>query len=178
MKFSETELGSVYTIELEPIGDDRGFFSRFWCRKELDEQGLFFEIAQINTSYNANAGTVRGFHYQRDPHSETKIVACTSGRVFDVAVDVRPNSPTYLNWFGAELSAENNRLLYIPAGFAHGYQALEDDSRMLYLISEFYAPDFESGLRYNDPAIGVAWPQEVTSVSDKDSKWALTADIS
>jgi len=178
MKFSETKLGGVHTIELEPIGDERGFFSRFWCCKELEAQGLFFEIAQINTSYNANAGTVRGFHYQRDPHAEAKIVACTSGRVFDVAVDVRPDSPTYLNWFGAELSAENNRLLYIPAGFAHGYQALEDDSRMLYLISEFYAPDFESGLRYDDPAIGVAWPHEITSVSDKDSKWALTADTS
>ena len=177
MKFQETTLSGVYTIELEPIGDARGYFSRFWCRRELQEQGLCFELAQINTSYNAHAGTVRGFHYQRDPHAEIRIVACTSGKAYDVAVDVRPDSATYLNWFGAELSADNHRLLCIPAGFAHGYQALEDDTRMLYLISEFYAPDSEDGLRYDDPAIGVSWPHEVTSVSDKDTKWPLVGDM-
>jgi dTDP-4-dehydrorhamnose 3,5-epimerase len=176
MKFSESDLDGVYTIELEPIGDSRGSFSRFWCRRELEAQGLFFEIAQINSSYNATAGTVRGFHYQREPHAEAKIVACTTGKVFDVAVDARPDSPTYLNWFAAELSAKNNRLLYVPAGFAHGYQALEDDTAMLYLISEFYAPDSEGGFRYDDPAIGVNWPHEVTSVSNKDLRWPLVGD--
>ena len=171
MKFTETSLKGVYTIDLEPIGDSRGYFSRFWCRKEFDDQGLGFEIAQINSSYNATAGTVRGFHYQQDPHSEAKVVSCTSGRIYDVAVDARPDSPTYLDWFGIELSANDNRQLFIPPGFAHGYQALVDDSQLLYVVSEFYAPDSESGLRYDDPAIGVSWPHQVTSVSDKDANW-------
>jgi dTDP-4-dehydrorhamnose 3,5-epimerase len=173
MKFTETSLKGVYTIDLEPIGDSRGYFSRFWCGRELDDQGLGFEIAQINSSYNATAGTVRGFHYQQDPHSEAKVVSCTSGRIYDVAVDARPDSPTYLDWFGIELSANDNRQLFIPPGFAHGYQALVDDSQLLYVVSEFYAPDSESGLRYDDPAIGVSWPHQVTSVSDKDANWPL-----
>ena len=173
MKFAETELPGVYSIELEPFVDARGSFSRFWCRREFEAQGLDIGIAQINTSYNVKAGTVRGLHYQHDPHAEAKVVACTSGRVFDVAVDVRPDSPTYLEWFGAELSVESNRLLYIPKGFAHGYQALENDTRLLYVISEFYAPDAEDGFRYDDPAIGITWPHEVTTISDKDLAWPL-----
>jgi len=177
MKFIETELSGVYIIELDLIGDSRGFFSRFWCQKELAEVGLNFEIAQINNSYSAAAGTTRGLHYQHEPHAEAKIVSCTGGRVFDVAVDIRPNSPTYLQWFGTELTPENNRLLYVPAGFAHGYQTLEDDTRLLYLVSEFYAPDAEDGLRFDDPAIGVEWPKEATSVSDKDRNWPLVNSI-
>ena len=173
MIYTETSLPGVHLIEMEPIGDSRGFFSRFWCRKEMQDQGLPFQVAQINASYNASAGTVRGLHYQRDPHAEAKIVACTSGRVFDVAVDVRPDSATYLNWFGVELTADSNRLLYIPAGFAHGYQALSDNTRLLYLVSEFYAPGAEVGLRHDDPAIGIVWPQDVTSVSAKDTEWPL-----
>ena len=167
MKFHETTLPGVYTVELQPIGDDRGFFSRFWCHRELEEAGLGFDIAQINTSYNANAGTTRGLHYQQAPNAETKIVSCTSGRVFDVAVDVRPDSDTYLQWYGAELTPESNTLLYIPAGFAHGYQVLEDDTRLLYVVSTFYAPESEGGFRYDDPAIGIEWPLAATSVSDK-----------
>jgi dTDP-4-dehydrorhamnose 3,5-epimerase len=173
MKITETSLKGVYTIDLEPIGDSRGYFSRFWCREELDVQELGFEIAQINSSYNVEAGTVRGLHYQRDPHAEAKVVSCMSGRVFDVAVDARPHSPTYLEWFGIELSENTNRQLYIPPGFAHGYQALEGDTRLLYVVSEFYAPDSEAGLRYDDPAIGISWPHQVTSVSDKDANWPL-----
>lgn len=173
MKFSETSLPGVHLIELEPIGDERGYFSRFWCSSEFEDHGLVSRIAQINTSYNAAAGTVRGLHFQHGPHAETKLVSCTSGRVLDVAVDARPDSPTYLQWFGAELSPEGQSMLYIPPGFAHGYQALEDDTRLLYLVSEPYAPGAEGGLRYDDPAIGIDWPMPVTSVSDKDMGWPL-----
>ena len=173
MNFKETTLAGVVIIELERIVDARGFFSRFWCRDELKAQGLDFEVAQINTSFNAVAGTVRGLHFQHAPHAETKIVACTSGRVFDVAIDARPESPTYLQWYGAELSADSNQLLYIPAGFAHGYQSLADETRLLYLVSQAYAPGAEGGLRYDDPAIGIEWPQAVTAVSDKDARWPL-----
>jgi len=173
MIFTETSLPGVYLIDIEPIGDVRGFFSRFWCSKEFSAQGLSFEVAQINVSHNAEAGTLRGLHYQREPHAEAKVVACTSGRVFDVAVDVRPDSPTYLQWFGIELNAEDRRMLYVPVGFAHGYQTLEDNTGLLYLVSEFYSPDAEAGLRFDDPAIGIDWPLPAASVSDKDANWAL-----
>ena len=173
MKFNETSLPGVFHIDMQPIEDSRGYFSRFWCRKELQDHGLDFEVAQINTSFSASAGTLRGLHYQRDPYGEAKFVACTRGSVFDVAVDVRPNSPNYLQWFGIELTADNDRLLFIPAGFAHGYQVLEDSTKLLYLVSEFYTPDAEAGLRYDDPAIGIEWPQDVTSVSEKDTQWPL-----
>ena len=173
MKFTETALPGVYLIELEPIGDSRGHFSRVWCQRELKRQGLDFQIAQVNSSYNAAAGTIRGLHYQHDPHAEIKMISCTGGSAFDVAVDVRPNSPTYLQWFGAELNAHDNRMLYIPAGFAHGYQALADDTRLSYLVSAFYEPGAEDGYRYDDPVIGIDWPAEVTSVSEKDAAWPL-----
>ena len=173
MKISSTALPGVFVIDLEPIGDDRGYFARFWCFRELEKQGLAFSVAQINTSYSAAAGTVRGLHYQHAPHAEAKIVACTSGRVFDVAVDARPDSPTYLQWFGTELSARNNRLLYVPEGFAHGYQTLEEDTRLLYLVSRYYAPEAEDGIRHDDPAVGIDWPHEVTALSRKDEQWPL-----
>ena len=175
MIFTETSLPGVYMIDIQRIGDSRGFFSRFWCSKEFEAQGLSFEVAQINVSHNAEAGTLRGLHFQRAPHAEAKVVACTSGSVFDVAVDVRPGSPTYLQWFGAELNSEDRQMLYIPAGFAHGYQTLEDDTGLLYLVSEFYTPDAESGLRFDDPAIGIEWPLPVASISDKDIDWDLTS---
>jgi dTDP-4-dehydrorhamnose 3,5-epimerase len=175
MKFTETALSGVYLIDIEPIGDSRGFFSRFWCGKEFEAQGLSFEVAQINVSHNAEAGTMRGLHYQSEPHAEAKVVACTSGRVFDVAVDVRPGSPTYLQWIGVELNSEDRQMLYIPQGFAHGYQTLEKDTGLLYLVSTFYAADAEGGLRYDDPAIGIEWPLPVASISDKDNGWDLTS---
>ena len=128
-------------------------------------------MAQINVSHNAEAGTLRGLHYQNAPHAEAKVVACTSGRVFDVAVDVRPESPTYLQWFGAELDSENRQMRYIPAGFAHGYQTLQKDTGLLYLVSTFYAPEAQGGLRYDDPAIGIEWPLPVSNISDKDASW-------
>jgi len=171
MIYTQTSLPGVYLLDMQPIEDERGFFSRFWCSKEMQDQGLPFQVAQINASLNHKAGTVRGLHWQREPHAEAKIVSCTSGRVFDVAVDVRPESKNYLSWFGVELGPESNRMIYIPEGFAHGYQALEDDTRMLYLVSEFYTPGVEGGLRHDDPAIGIDWPQQVSSVSDKDAQW-------
>jgi len=175
MIFTETTLPGVYLIDIQPIGDARGFFSRFWCSKEFEAQGLSFDVAQINVSHNAEAGTLRGLHYQREPHAEAKVVACTRGRVFDVAVDVRPGSPTYLQWVGTILDSEKRRMLYIPSGFAHGYQTLEEDTGLLYLVSEFYAPGAESGLRFDDPAIGIEWPMPVASISDKDNDWDLTS---
>jgi dTDP-4-dehydrorhamnose 3,5-epimerase len=177
MIYSETSLPGVYVIEMQPFEDARGSFSRVFCAREMREYGLPFELAQINRATNRKAGTIRGLHYQREPHSEIKIVSCTSGGVFDVAVDIRPDSPTYLEWFGTELSAENQRLLYIPAGFAHGYQTLTDDAKLIYLVSEFYAPDAEGGLRFDDPAIGINWPLEISAVSEKDSGWPLITDI-
>ena len=173
MKFTESALPGVFLIDIEPIGDSRGYFSRVWCQRELQQQGLDFQILQVNASYNAIAGTTRGLHYQRDPHAEAKIVSCTGGSAFDVAVDVRPDSPNYLQWFGTELNAHDNRMLYIPSGFAHGYQALADDTRLTYLVSAFYEPSAEGGFRYDDPAIGIDWPKDVTSVSDKDAAWPL-----
>jgi len=178
MIFTETSLPRVFLVDLEPIGDSRGFFSRFWCSKEFDAQGLPFDVAQINMAHNAETGTLRGLHYQRDPYAEARIVSCAHGSVFDVAVDVRPDSPTYLQWFGTELSSENRRMLHIPAGFAHGYQTLEDDTSLLYLASEFYTPDSEAGLRYNDPAIGIDWPLPVASISDKDAGCPLLPTMS
>jgi dTDP-4-dehydrorhamnose 3,5-epimerase len=177
MMYSETSLTGVYVIEMQPFEDARGSFSRVFCAREMREHGLPFELAQINKASNRKAGTIRGLHYQREPHAEIKIVSCTSGGVFDVAVDIRPDSPTYLKWFGTELTAENQRLLYIPAGFAHGYQALTDDAELIYLVSEFYAPDAEGGLRFDDPAIGINWPLEISAVSEKDSGWPLITDI-
>lgn len=177
MIFAETTLPGVYLIDIEPIGDSRGFFSRFWCSKEFEAQGLSFEVAQINVSHNAEAGTLRGLHFQREPHAEAKVVACIRGSVFDVAVDIRADSPTYLQWFGAELNSEDRQMLYIPEGFAHGYQTLEDDTGLLYLVSEFYGPDAEGGLRFDDPAIGIEWPQTVASISDKDNNWDLAGTV-
>ena len=173
MIFTETILPGVYLIDIQPIGDARGFFSRFWCSKEFEAQGLSFDVAQINLSHSAQSGTLRGLHYQREPHAEAKVVACTRGRVFDVAVDLRPDSPTYLQWFGTELDSDTRQMLYIPKGFAHGYQTLENDTGLLYLVSEFYTPEAESGLRYDDPEIRIRWPQPVTSISDKDRNWEL-----
>lgn len=176
MIYSETSLPGVYLIELQPVEDDRGHFARLFCSREMREQGLSFDVAQLNSAFNKTAGTVRGLHFQRDPHAESKIVSCIAGAVFDVAVDVRPDSPTYLEWFGIELTAENRRQLYIPTGFAHGYQALTNDAKLIYLVSEFYAPAAEGGLRFDDPAIGIEWPLQVSSVSEKDRSWPLVGD--
>lgn len=168
MNFEETSLPGVFLIGLEPASDERGFFARGWCQREFAEHGLTAEISQVNISQNHKAGTLRGLHMQSKPHEEAKLVRCSRGRIFDVAIDMRASSPTYLQWTGHELSAENRNALFIPKGFAHGYQTLTDDAEVFYLISEFYAPGAEAGFRYDDPKIGIEWPVDVEEISEKD----------
>jgi dTDP-4-dehydrorhamnose 3,5-epimerase len=174
LNFTETPLAGAYVIDATPITDTRGCFARTYCTKEFAEHGLVTHWVQCNTSYNARTGTLRGLHFQRAPHQEVKLVRCTRGSVFDVAVDIRAGSATYGQWHGVELSAENRRSFYIPAGFAHGYQALVDDSEVFYQVSAFYHPQSEGGLRWNDPAFNIAWPlADQVSLSPKDSNWPL-----
>lgn len=176
MKFIETPLKGAYTIELEKRGDDRGFFARAFCVNEFENAGLDKSVVQINNSLSAIKGTLRGMHFQLAPKSETKLVRCIRGSLFDVIVDLRRNSPTFLKWFGAELSAENRVAMYVPKGFAHGFLTLEKDTEAFYLVTEFYAPELERGIRYNDPAIGIQWPFEPSLISDKDLQHADVND--
>ncbi|HKI80150.1 MAG TPA: dTDP-4-dehydrorhamnose 3,5-epimerase [Pseudodesulfovibrio sp.] len=162
------ELNGLYLLETEPFKDHRGQFARLFCARELAEIGLDKPIAQINHSLTRTKGTIRGMHFQLPPHAEIKIVRCLRGACFDVAVDLREDSPTYLRWHGERLTDKNNRALLIPEGFAHGFQTLEPDTELLYFHTEFYTPDSESGVRYDDPAIGIAWPLPVCDISDKD----------
>jgi dTDP-4-dehydrorhamnose 3,5-epimerase len=171
MIFAATRLEGAWLIDIEPMEDERGFFARTWCRQELATQGLDTEIAQESLSYNRHRGTLRGLHFQRSPDEETKIVRCTRGGIFDVIVDLRPRSPTYLQWQGFELTVENRKALYVPKGFAHGFQTLTDDAEIAYQISAFYTPDSAGGYRYDDPAFGIAWPLLVTAISERDLEW-------
>lgn len=171
MIFTATQLDDAWLIDLEPREDERGFFARIWCRQELAAQGLDTEIAQESLSFNRHRGTMRGLHFQRPPHEETKIVRCTRGGIFDVIVDLRPQSPSYLRWQGFELTAENRKALYVPKGFAHGFQTLVDNAEIVYQISEFYAPNSAGGYRYDDMAFGIAWPLPVTVISERDLSW-------
>ena len=173
MIFKETPLKGAFVLEVEARSDDRGLFARTFCRREFGAHGLNPTVSQCNLNFNHKAGTLRGLHFQLPPAAEVKLVRCTRGAVFDVIVDMREDSETYLQHFGIELSADNRTMLYVPELFAHGYQALQDDSEVAYQVSEFYTPGQEGGLRYNDPRLGIDWPQEVTSVSDKDSSWPL-----
>lgn len=176
MIFTETPLRGAFVVDIEPIGDARGFFARTFCMREFEEHGLETATAQINLSVNPHAGTLRGLHYQLPPAGETKLLRCTRGAIYDVIVDLRPDSPTYLQHFGVELSAENRRALYVPALFAHGYQTLADDTEVSYRVSEFYTPGLERGLRWSDPDLGIDWPLEVGPLSDKDAAWPLLAE--
>lgn len=171
MKFTETPLKGAYLIDLEKRGDNRGFFARFFCENEFRQQGLITHFVQINNSLTAKKGTIRGMHYQLMPDAEVKVVRCIKGSLFDVILDLRPDSPSYGKWFGAELSEENRTMMYVPRGFAHGFITLSDDTEALYLVSAFYAPASERGIRYNDPAFGIKWPIEPSEVSEKDGKW-------
>lgn len=171
MKFVPTGLEGAFVIELEPIADERGFFARSFCMREFEEHGLKSFTAQCNLSFNHRAGTLRGMHYQLPPAGETKLVRCTRGAIHDVIIDLRPDSPTYLQHFGVELSEDNRRALYVPELFAHGYQALTDGAEVSYQVSEFYTPGMERGLRYDDPRFGIDWPLEVTAISEKDASW-------
>lgn len=158
MKFIETSIKGAYIIEIEPIEDERGFFARSWCKKEFEELGLDTNIIQCNISFNKKRGTLRGMHYQIEPYEEVKIVRCTKGSVYDVIIDLRPDSPTFKKWESIELTDDNRLMLYIPKGIAHGFQTLEDNSELLYQMSEFYVAEYARGVRWNDPAFNIKWP--------------------
>ena len=170
--FTETPLQGAYLVDPELRRDQRGFFARTWCREEFAARGLDATFVQANLSYSARRGTLRGMHYQVAPHAEDKLVRCTRGAMYDVIIDLRPASPSHKGWFGVELSAQRYRMLYVPAGFAHGYLTLEDETEVMYEVTAAYHPESERGLRYDDPAIGIAWPIAVSVVSDKDRSWS------
>ncbi|WP_276502525.1 dTDP-4-dehydrorhamnose 3,5-epimerase [Terrimonas pollutisoli] len=171
MIFEPTPLQGAYLIRLQPIEDDRGFFVRTFCKKEFQGIGHDKEFVQMNQSYNKQKGTLRGMHYQSAPHEEIKLVRCIAGRVYDVIIDLRKESPTYLQHFGAELSEDNFCMLYVPEGFAHGFQTLSDHTSLVYHHTAFYAPGSESGLRYDDKQIGIHWPMTPTCLSEKDKQY-------
>jgi dTDP-4-dehydrorhamnose 3,5-epimerase len=173
MRFTATKLEGAWVVEPEPHEDSRGLFARTFCGREFRDQGLVDTFVQCNTSWNALAGTVRGFHYQLPPSCEAKLVRCTAGSLSDVIIDLRPDSPTYLQHVAVELTAKNRMALYIPEMFAHGFQTLKDDTEVFYQMSEFYAPKLARGLRYDDPKLGIRWPLPVASISDRDLNWAL-----
>lgn len=168
MKIISTKFKDLFIIELEPYKDNRGEFFRLFCKKELKSILLDNDIKQINYSKSRNKGTVRGLHYQVYPHEEIKIFTCIKGRLFDVVVDIRKDSATYLEYHGIELSPEKNNMIYVPAGFAHGFQTLEDDTQALYMTTEFYVPEYEKIINYKDPKIGIKWPLLVSEISEKD----------
>jgi len=177
MIFTETALRSAFIIDIERRTDNRGFFARTFCQKEFESHGLKPVIAQANVAFNLRKGTLRGMHFQYPPAAETKVVRCTRGAILDVIVDLRPESPTYLQHVAVELSADNHRALYVPERFAHGYQVLCDETETSYQVGEFYAPGHEGGLMYNDPRLGLEFPLPVTAISTKDEAWGLLKDI-
>jgi dTDP-4-dehydrorhamnose 3,5-epimerase len=177
MRFIETELQGAYIIELERREDERGFFARAFCQNEFAQHGLKPVIAQANLASNRRKGTLRGMHFQYPPAAETKLVRCTRGAILDIIVDLRPESPTYLRHIAVELSVDNQRALYVPERFAHGYQALEDNTDTSYQVGEFYTPSAEGGLRYDDPRLGLSWPLPVTVMSDKDRVYKSLDEI-
>ena len=170
--FTPTDLPDAFIIDPEPIEDARGFFARIWDEQQFAEHGLETRIAQCNVSYNKHKGTLRGMHLQRPPYEEVKLIRCVQGSLFDVIIDIRPESSSYKRWTGVELSAHNRRMLYVPRGFAHGFQTLVDDTETFYMVSEFYVPAAEEGLRWNDPVFEIHWPLgEPSEISDKDRSW-------
>ena len=169
MRFTGVGPMGAYVIEPEELADERGFFARVWCARELEEQGLETSLAQASIAYSSRKGTLRGMHYQIAPHQEVKIVRCTAGAIFDAIVDVRPDSPTYMHAAHVVLSAQNRKMLYVPEGFAHGYQTLEDHTEVFYQMSEFYTPGAEGGIRWDDPTLAIPWPDvEQRILSEKD----------
>jgi len=166
--FAETPIEGAYVIDIERVEDHRGFFARTWCANEFAKHGLNPRLVQCNISFNAASGTLRGMHYQAAPHGEAKLVRCTMGSIYDVIVDLRESSPNYLRWYGVELSAANRRMLYIPEGVGHGFQTLVSDSEVFYQMSEFYHPESQTGVRWNDPAFGIHWIDEVRVISPRD----------
>ena len=172
MRFVSVRLEGAFLVEIELIEDARGFFARTWCREVFAEHGLDSELAQCSISRSARAGTLRGMHFQRAPHAEAKLVRCTRGAIFDVIIDLRPESPTYTEWFGTNLDEANGSALYVPRGFAHGFQTLTDETDVLYMISHPYAADAAVGVRWDDPAFGIDWPEAATrTISERDLAW-------
>ncbi len=172
MIFTPTDLHGATIVDLDRKQDERGFFARSWCREEFIANGLNPYLVQCNVSFNKKAGTLRGMHYQIRPYEEEKLVRCTAGALFDVIVDLRPTSSTYLRHIGVELTAENRRAMYIPEGFGHGFITLADDTEIFYQMSSFYVPDAQRGVRYNDPAFGIQWPIPIQVVSGRDATYA------
>ncbi len=173
MNFSPLSVHGARLIESEFHVDHRGSFARAWCRREFSEAGIDVEFVQANLARTDSAGTIRGLHYQEEPHAEAKLLRCTRGAVYDVIVDIRPDSPTFMEWAGVELSSEDATRVFVPAGCAHGYQTLRDESEVSYLVSAFYTPRAEGGIRWDDPAFEVDWPMAPTEMSEKDRSWPL-----
>lgn len=171
MKFTPTELAGAFIVDLERREDARGWFARTYCAREFEAHGLPTHMVQTNMSLTRQAGTLRGMHYQVEPHGEDKLVRCVRGAIWDAIVDIRPQSPTYCRWIGVELSEANGRALLVPKGFAHGFVTLTDDAAVTYQVSEFYTPASEGGARHDDPAFGIRWPVPVRDMSDKDRNW-------
>jgi dTDP-4-dehydrorhamnose 3,5-epimerase len=176
LKFVGTPLAGLYVVEIEPRNDDRGFFARSFCKGEFDALSLERKVAQCNVSFNEKAGTLRGLHFQVEPHGEAKLVRCTQGAIYDVAVDIRPGSKTYLKWYAVELNSKNRRMMFIPRGFAHGFQTLMDESEVFYQMFESYHPESARGLRWDDPRIGIVWPPAKQIISEKDRTYPLIDD--
>ena len=176
MIITETNLSGLYVIKSEPFGDDRGYFERRFCSKEFKEYGLQFEMVQVNKNFNVSSGTLRGLHFQNQPFSETKVVQCSSGSIQDVVVDIRTNSPTYLEHFSIVLTEQNGISLYIPKGFAHGYLSLEDNSAALYMVDQGYEPNSEGGVRFDDPKLQINWMHSIEEISEKDQSWPYLVD--
>ncbi|MGB5972614.1 MAG: dTDP-4-dehydrorhamnose 3,5-epimerase [Nodosilinea sp.] len=173
MLFNPTPLAGAYTIDIDKKADERGFFARAFCAEEMAGQGLKGGVVQANLCSTHRQGTLRGLHYQTPPVTETKFIRCVRGAIYDVIVDMQPDSLTYLQHVGVELSADNRQALYVPQMFANGYLTLTDDVEIIYLVSEFYTPGYEQGVQYDDPKLGIRWPQPVTLVSEKDRSWPL-----
>lgn len=171
MIFKESKLKGAFVIDLEKHQDERGFFARTFCRKELQDHGLIADVAQANMSLSKARGTLRGMHYQKAPYEETKLVRCIRGALYDVIIDLRPESPTYKQWIGVELSADNYRMLFVPKNFAHGFITLAEDTEVTYMVSQYYSPGAELGIRWNDPQFAIEWPIDVTVISPKDANW-------
>lgn len=177
MIVTPTPLAGAFVLDIEPLADDRGFFARTFCTAELAAHGMNGAVAQCSVSFNARAGTLRGMHFQAAPHEEDKLVRCTAGAIFDVLVDIRDGSPTFGQWYGAELSAANRRALYIPKGFAHGFLTLADATEVLYQISVPFAPGFGRGFRWDDPEVGIAWPAAPAVMSERDATYPTLRQI-
>jgi dTDP-4-dehydrorhamnose 3,5-epimerase len=173
MQFTETPISGVWIIDPDFHRDERGHFFRAWCVREFEEHGIQFAPLQANMAFNLHKGTVRGMHFQVEPASEAKLIRCTQGAMFDVALDLRSESPTYRKWFSVELTPNNGRMLYVPEGCAHGYQALKDATEMHYMTSQFYASDLARGVRFDDPAFSILWPLKPSTVSAQDRNWPL-----